>query len=209
MIPIEIKSASEYTRGQWGKSGTDEAPTYYCTQLHWQMIALDAPLGRIVALLGSDDLRVYTLERDAAIDKYLLSEAQKFWELIESKTPPAIDFAHPRALETAELMFSNPNATEILKADDALRAWRTMYKDCAKWIGHYSEARDVAKAHLLHSMKNAGVLDFDDGELFIRKTVKRRGYVVEPSSYIDGRFKKGATGGIGADDALPQLEGPE
>lgn len=205
-IPIEIKSASEYTRGKWGKTGTDEAPTYYCTQLHWQMMALDVPIGRIVALLGSDDLRVYTLERDAAIDKFLLSEAAQFWELIESKTPPAIDFEHPKALETAELIFSNPNATEILKADDALRDWRNVYRDCVRWIGKYEKTRDMAKAHLLHSMRNAGVIDFDDGDLFIRKIVKRRGFVVAPTSYVEGRFKKGATGEVS--DA-PQLEGPE
>jgi len=38
-IPIEIKSASEFTRGKWGPSGTDDAPTYYCAQLHWQLLA--------------------------------------------------------------------------------------------------------------------------------------------------------------------------
>lgn len=203
-IPVEIKSASEFTRGQWGRDGTDEAPTYYCTQLHWQMMAMNAPHGRLVALLGADDLRVYTIERDPAIDNYLLMQAREFWERVQTKTPPPIDFNHTRALETAELMFHSPNATTIVQADDSLRVWRDVYVDAVQWIGKYEDARKTAKAHLLHQMRDAGLIDFGDGQVFERKVIKRVGYTVAPTSYVEGRMKKRKPG---ADDA-PQLEGP-
>lgn len=204
MIPVEIKSASEFTRGQWGRDGTDEAPTYYCTQLHWQMMAMQAPRGKLVALLGADDLRVYTIERDPAIDNYLLTQAREFWERVQTKTPPPIDFNHTRALETAELMFHSPNATTIVQADDSLRTWRDVYVDAVSWIGKYEDARKTAKAHLLHQMRDAGLIDFGDGQVFERKVIKRVGYTVASTSYVEGRMKKRKPG---ADDA-PQLEGP-
>jgi putative phage-type endonuclease len=191
-IPVEIKSASEFTRSKWGPSGTDDAPTAYCAQLHWQMIATGAKVGRIVALLGADDLRVYTLERDDAICTFLLQAATTFWGQVQAGTPPEIDYAHPSVGDTLARLFKNPNSIEIAKADDKLRAWRDVYVEAGERARQYEAVKEGAKAHLLGAMRNAAILDFEDGQMFERKVVKRKGYTVEACSYIDARLKKTA-----------------
>lgn len=189
-IPVEIKSASEFTRGKWGPSGTDDAPTYYCAQLHWQLLATGAPYGRIVALLGADDLRVYTIERDAAIAKYLLESAAEFWQCVQEGRAPAMDLDHPSAGDTLARLFRNPNANEIVQADDGLRSWRDVYVEAGERIKAYEGAREGAKLHLLAAMRNAAVLDFGDGQVLERKQVRRRGYTVLDTTYVDARLRK-------------------
>lgn len=190
VIPLEIKSASEFTRGKWGPSGTDDAPTYYCAQMHWQLMATGAPFGRIVALLGSDDLRVYTIERDETVAKFLLESAVEFWQRVQSGNPPALNVDHPSAADTLARLFRNPNATEILQADDQLRAWRDVMVEASAQMKTYEGVRDGAKLHLLAAMRSAGIIDFGDGQMFERKFVKRKGYVVADTTYIDSRLKK-------------------
>lgn len=203
-IPVEIKSASEFTRGKWGASGTDDAPTYYCSQLHWQMAAMGAPFGRIVALLGADDLRVYTIERDPSVDQFLAAKAAEFWNRVLTGEEPTIDFDHASAGETLELLFKNFNATEILQADNVLRSWRDVMVDAGEQIKSYEGVRDGAKAHLLSAMRTAAIIDFGDGQIYERKTVKRKGYAVADCTYVSGRLKK-ASASTKADARAPAL----
>jgi putative phage-type endonuclease len=201
-IPIEIKSASEYARGKWGPSGTDDAPTYYCAQLHWQLLATGAPYGRIVALLGADDLRVYTIERDQRVGEYLLSQAQEFWARLQDGIPPEIDFEHPTAGETLAKLFRNFEPTEILQADAALRSWRDVMAESAALETRYKAAKETARAHLLAAMRTAGVIDFGDGQMLERKVIKRRGYTVDATEYVSARLVNAKAGASAL--ALPE-----
>ena len=192
-VPLEIKSASEFTRGKWGASGTDDAPTYYCAQLHWQLLATGAPFGRIVALLGADDLRVYTIERDEAIAKYLLERADEFWQRVQEGRAPPANLDHPSMADTLARLFRNPNATEILQADHALRSWRDVFVQAGEQMKAYEAVRDGAKLHLLAAMRDAAILDFGDGQVLERKHVRRKGYIVDDTTYIDARLKKASS----------------
>jgi putative phage-type endonuclease len=189
-IPLEIKSASEFTRGKWGPTGTDDAPTYYCTQNHWQIGLSGAPFGRIVALLGADDLRVYTLERDEVVLKFLRDAADEFWQRVLKRNPPPVDYQHPRATEMLSRLFRNVDATEILQGTDDDRKWRDVMQQAAEQMKVYEGVRDGAKAHLLHRMGAAQILNFGDGLMMERKIVKRGAYTVEPCDYVLSSVKK-------------------
>jgi putative phage-type endonuclease len=204
-IPLEIKSASEFTRGKWGPSGTDDAPTYYCTQVHWQIALTGAPFGRLVALLGADDLRVYTINRDEQVIAFLRKAADEFWRCVMDRKPPPMDYAHPRAGETLAKLFRRIDATEILQADDDDRKWRDVMQDAAERMKQYEAVRDGAKAHLLHRMRNASLLNFGDGLVMERKTIKRAGYTVEPCEYVSATVKKEPKPKAGA-SALAAIE---
>lgn len=190
MVPLEIKSASEFTRGQWGPSGTDDAPVYYCTQVHWQIAATGADFGRLVALLGADDLRVYTIPRDDKVIEFLLGAASEFWQRVLDRRPPDPDVRHPRAGDLLKLLFRNVNATEILQAGDSEQRWRMVMEEAAAEANKYEAVATGAKHHLLHKLGNGHAIDFADGYRFERRIVERSGYTVAPTSYIDARVKK-------------------
>jgi putative phage-type endonuclease len=189
-VPLEIKSASEFTRGKWGASGTDDAPTYYCTQMHWQIGLTGAPFGRIVALLGSDDLRVYTIQRDEQVLAFLRNAAAEFWQRVLERKPPPLDYQHPRTGDMLAKLFREIDATEILQGTDDDRKWRDVMQEAAEQAKQYEAVRDGAKNHLLHRMRGAAILNFGDGTMFERKTIQRSGYTVEPTSYVSATVKK-------------------
>jgi predicted phage-related endonuclease len=205
-VPLEIKSSSEFTRGKWGPSGTDDCPTYYCTQVHWQIGLTGAPFGRLVALLGADDLRVYTIQRDEQVLKFLNDAAAEFWQRVLDRNPPPVDYQHPRAGESLAKLFRDVNATEILQASDSDRSWRDVMQEAAEEIKRYEAVRDGAKAHLLHRMANASVLNFGDGTMFERKVIKRAGFTVEPTEYISATVKKERKSNKAGASALAAIE---
>lgn len=193
-VPHEIKSASEFTRGKWGPDGTDDAPAYYLTQLHWQMNMADAPFGRIVALLGSDDLRVYSIERDREIDRFLLAEATAFWQRVQKGEPPDPDFSHIAVQRTLRRLYRDPNASEVRKATPELRRWRDVYLEASEQAKRYEAVADGARAHLLAFMRDAAILDFADGTCLERKLTKRKAYAVDATEYVAAKIKHYAGG---------------
>lgn len=190
MVPLEIKSASEFTRGQWGASGTDDAPVYYCAQVHWQIAATGAAFGRLVALLGSDDLRVYTIPRDDKVIEYLLGAAADFWMRVQERRPPELNYDHPRTADLLKRLFRDVNATEIVQAGDHEQRWRQVMEEAQAEAKMYEAVAAGAKHHLLHRLGSGHAIDFDDGYRFERRVITRAGYTVDPTSYIDARLKK-------------------
>jgi hypothetical protein len=160
-------------------------------------MATGAPFGRLVALLGADDLRVYTVAADQHVAAFLLAEAREFWTRVQDGMPPPVDLGHPSAADTLARLFNKPAPTEIVKADDLLRSWRDVMVDAGERIKQYEGVREGARLHLLAAMRNAAILDFDDGQMFERKEVKRKGYTVADTTYIDARLKKAAASKAG------------
>ncbi len=58
---------------------------------------------------------------------------------------------------------------------------------------------------MLAAMRNAGIIDFGDGQMLERKVVKRKGYTVAETTFIEARLKK-STSPKGAAPALTHQE---
>lgn len=95
---LECKTASQYAAGDWGEPGTDEIPEYYKAQVMWYMGITGARVCDVAVLIGNRDFRMYTVERDEDVIRYLFQEGITFWrEYIEKDVmPPA------RTLEDVE-----------------------------------------------------------------------------------------------------------
>ena len=92
---LEIKTSSVGKKTQWD-AWRDAIPTHYmcqvCQQLYvtgWDFVALYAKLTK---LNGDSELREYRIERSEHEEdiRWLVSEIDKFWKLVESGTPPQI-----------------------------------------------------------------------------------------------------------------------
>jgi putative phage-type endonuclease len=188
-VPLEIKSTLHYARAAWGESGTDDVPTYYATQVHWQIAATAAPFGRLVALIG-DDLRVYTIQRDERVIEYLVDRVAEFWRRIELRDPPSPTYDHERMLETLRILYPNVDPDALVYAKPEHEAWRVVLEDAAAQRLAYEKVEATAKAHLLHAMGNAAAMRFNDGRELRRSIIRRGGYTVEPTEYIDARIAK-------------------
>lgn len=88
-IVVECKTASIYTLEQWGDPGTDEMPTEYLLQCAHYAIVCDASKVDLAVLIGGNDFRIYTYERNEKLEEGLIEKERKFWhEHILAQAPP-------------------------------------------------------------------------------------------------------------------------
>lgn len=187
---VEIKNVSPQIGWQWGKDGDPAGvPEYYLPQAHHYMLITDAPWWIVSAYFGGADLRTYRIERDPEWDDILIDAGVGFWERhVLPGIPPEPDYYHRSTIPLLRKMYPGTSGEKVV-ADDMLYCWAQVARQASKESTKYQDIADGAKAHLLHAMGEAAVLQFpQDGTEFRRKSVERAGYTVEPSSYVDARF---------------------
>lgn len=85
---LECKTASEYMLDQW----TDEKiPDSYMLQVQHYLAVTGYTWAFIAVLIGGNKFRYRYIPRDEELITYLIKIESDFWQLVEDKTPPAID----------------------------------------------------------------------------------------------------------------------
>lgn len=187
---VEIKTAHPLLAGEWGEPGTDLAPVYYTAQTMWGLGITGRQQSIIYAAIGFDDRRHYFIDRDDETIAGMRARVDEFWtNHVLTNVPPAVDYEHPMALDSLDRLFSGVIECNVI-ADPLLDSWRAVFEDAAEHISRYEKIRDGAKAHLLEKMGAANRMIFADGKEFRRKKVKRKGYEVADTEYIDFRLVK-------------------
>ena len=171
----------------WGEPGSDEIPQPYMVQVQHLMIVTGLVVADVAVLIGGQDFRLYEIPADPELQELIVDGEHEFWRHVETRTAPAIDYNAPGALALVRKLYPGTNGgTEI--ADAMLEHWRAVYDQAIEYRDRYSAAADAAKAHLLYAMGESAVLKFADGKVLRRREVKRKGFTVDPTSYIDARF---------------------
>jgi putative phage-type endonuclease len=95
---LECKSRGHRQAERWGEHGTDEVPHDVAAQCHWSMAVTGLARWDVAVLIGGNDFRVYTLERDEAIAAGLIDIGRRFWfdHVVAGVHPPldGSDTAH-------------------------------------------------------------------------------------------------------------------
>jgi putative phage-type endonuclease len=110
---VEAKTAR--TADGWGEDGSSEIPAYYHTQVAHYMAVTDAVLAYVPVLIGGQDFRIYTVDRDDAFVADLIEAEREFWEdHVLTGIPPV-----PTTAEDALRLWARDDGTSI-EADDEL-----------------------------------------------------------------------------------------
>lgn len=110
---LEIKTANEFTRRDWGEQGTDQIPVYYTAQIQWYLMITRFARADLAALIGLDDFRIFTVEADVGLQEWLLVKARAFWQRIhDNDPPPAV------SEEDLRLLFPQHQTGAVVEADD-------------------------------------------------------------------------------------------
>ena len=67
------------TAHEWGDEGSLDVPVRYLTQVHLNMAVWDMPVWYLAALIGPD-LKVYRVERDEALEAFMVERLQEWYE---------------------------------------------------------------------------------------------------------------------------------
>jgi len=86
---LECKTAGFTKAKEWGEVGTDQIPESYLVQVAYYAAICDVPKVDIAVLIGGQDFRIYTYERNKELEEKLIKIACNFWNNhIEKRIPP-------------------------------------------------------------------------------------------------------------------------
>ena len=190
---LEIKNVGIRSSHLWGESGSQIIPEYYYTQVMHYLFVMDYDYWDVAVLIGGQELRIYTFERDREFDQIIINAGTQFWkEHVEPKVPPDADWNAPNSKSILKNLYGKSDGEEIDLGDELVK-WRDVWLEAKEILKKYHQVSDGAQSHILASMRNSTLGKFSDGSSFVRKVVKVKEYTVAASEYINFSFKKGST----------------
>lgn len=112
---VELKTVHPFKAGEWGESGTDEAPLYYLAQAMHGLGVTHRSRGMVAALFGADDLKTYPVERDDVTIDAMRARCDAFWQLVELGIRP-----EPATLADLDRIYRGDEGAPPIEADDEL-----------------------------------------------------------------------------------------
>lgn len=174
----------------WGEEGTDEVPKLYWIQAQHQMAVSGIDFCDIAVLIGGQDFRIYSINKDKSFCELLIQVLRDFWfNHVLPRIPPEPDWEHP---STHALM--GRIHTEI--TDNVIElGWAETRQ--AKEIIFLQETEKEArkqinelKGKLRHAIGDARAATLQNGWTIARNQISRGSYVVDATTYIDMRIKQ-------------------
>jgi putative phage-type endonuclease len=156
---IEAKSANQFAAKNWGAEFTDEIPVYYTAQAMHGMLVKPAPATIFPVLIGSDDFRVYRVERDDETIAAIRDKEVEFWDRVQRRDPP-----QPSTVSDIERMFSRDSGRTVQASDEIITVFNALksLKSKAKMLD--SEIED-AERHIKLYLGEAAILKFGAQQL--------------------------------------------
>ncbi|MGF6978986.1 putative phage-type endonuclease [Paraburkholderia sp. JPY465] len=194
-VGFEAKNvdALTYRNDEWGEEFSEQVPREYWLQCTHYLAVSGYDAWVLAACIGGNALRTYRIERDEEMIGILEQSEAEFWEHVRNEDPPPLDYRHKSAITLLKRLYPGTSGETIsLPAEaEALHYCRLDFEEQAELMEQGAKA---AKARILHLMGEASVGLLPNGGGYTRKIVKRNGYAVEPTSYVDFRFsaRKGA-----------------
>lgn len=190
---IQIKSVEpSIFRRKWrAEDGTVEPPIWIAVQALVEANLTGASWAVVAALrVGFGlDIDVIDIPLHSGLIARLEQEVAAFWRAVESGQPPAADYARDGDViaamyePTGEVIDLSSDNYAMELADE--RARLSAGKTAA------DKRMSEIKAELLTKLNGASAARLADGRMLEAKRVKRKGYTVADSEYLDLRVKKG------------------
>ncbi len=119
---LECKTAGFTKAKEWGDSGTDQIPESYLIQVAYYAAICDVSKVDIAVLIGGQDFRIYTYERNKELEEKLIKIACNFWHNhIEKRIPP-------KCVNTRDTfnLFPQSHHHEIVAESNILEKWEEL-----------------------------------------------------------------------------------
>lgn len=184
----EIKNTNRNMSASW----SDDAPIGPKLQLQWQLGVCGLPGGHVAGLVGGSarGLRYYEEEFNVATFDALLEAGANYLELVRKDIPPEAGPGDLRVLNallgerTGEVvqLEQHPYLAEYLGTNRD-------YEIAKERADELKEKRDGLKAKLAQLLGTSSMGIMGD-YIVSAKRVERKGFVVEPTNYLDVRVKE-------------------
>ena len=186
---VEIKNVGFHAASSWGKDGTDEVAEYYIMQPMAYMLLLDYQEFDVAAYFGGADLRIYPLQRDKEFDELIIDTSHDFWHNnVLANVPPEIDYTHQSTEGLLKRLYEGTDGTEI--DITSVEHWHQVKVEAQAKVKEYEAIVQGAKNHIIAEIGNSAIGNIEGIGSYNRKLVKRKGFSVDPTEYMNLTFKK-------------------
>ena len=120
---LEIKTAGVDQAKYWGD---DEIPDMYYLQCQWYMAVTGYDRWYIAVLIGGNDARLATVERNQAQIDELITAGKRFWKMVQDKTAPAPDGSKSAGETLAAMHKGGQQGTLVLDRPELVVAYERM-----------------------------------------------------------------------------------
>jgi len=184
---LECKTASAYSRHEWGDEGTDRVPRAYLLQCAWYLSITGCQIADLAVLLGNNDFRVYRIERDTELEGLLQSHARRFWlDHVLPMVPP-----RPVTAGDAALLFPREVDGASVEASPELLQTLERYRDLMAQGSALGSECERLRAEILAYMGDAGALTFGGQTLATWRSAR-------PATRIDSHALRAALPDVAA-----------
>nr|DAT59748.1 MAG TPA: Exonuclease [Caudoviricetes sp.] len=146
---LEIKTAGIDQAKKWMD---DEVPDAYYLQCQWYMAVTGYERWYIAVLIGGNEARWKCIERNEEQIRVLIEAAERFWQMVESKTPPLPDGTKSSG-DTLGDMYPGKRDGQVLdlRSPDVVQAYENMkrFAEAEKFAG---KAKEKAKQVIMSAM---------------------------------------------------------
>lgn len=178
---VEVKNVAASKAGEWGAPGTDQVPPYYRCQAAIQMAVGNLAVTDFPILIGGNDFRIYTVERDKSYESAIVEASVAWWRRhVDGKIPPdpvTLDDTRRRWLDVAGSVRADQAAIDDLRRLAEIQA---AGKDL-------SDAGDAIKLRIQQRMKDREAIVDNEGRVLVSWKQNGKGRTFRPNySAIQG-----------------------
>jgi putative phage-type endonuclease len=174
---LELKTAAAWARDQWDK----EPPPIYQVQVQHQLAVTGHLWGSIAVLIGGRTFRWQDIERNETFINRLMKLEHEFWLRIQRRDPPPPDGSRATA-EVLAMLY--PHEThEVVQLPAEAAGWDIQRETAIRAIEQAEEKKTEAENRIKAAIGNYAIGVMPNGVRYHWKTVNRKAYAVEASSY--------------------------
>lgn len=165
---LECKTASAFSRSDWGESGTDHVPAAYLIQCAWYMAITNCDSVDLASLIGNNEFRIFHIKRDLQLEALITLHAQNFWmDHVLPQTPP-----EPITCKDAQFLFPKETAEQEIEATNIVLTHLAQYRKLSERSERLSNECERVKCEILKFMTSAERLTYKGKVLATWKSTK-------------------------------------
>ena len=178
---VQVKRPTVRTSWHWGHPKIRTCPPHYRIQAVVEMACTGINRVDFAVRIDADYFEV-RVEHDTELEQMTLEKLEKFWQLVQTDTPPEVDDAQEWRTYFADRL---PRERVEIVADPSMEALIDEWREKHFALKDADKALDTVKNRVLEiAVKNrATVIDSDHGPISVRRSKKDNAYVVAPESW--------------------------
>lgn len=158
---LEVKTRSAFKAGSW----RDDVPDDVLAQVEWGLISTGLDHMHVAVLIGGQRLLWHRIDRDPALEQYLVEQAEPIWQSVLEGNPPEVS-ADAEGLLLAQLNEMHENRSGRVDLPPEASTHVESYRTASGEEGAAKKVKEQAKAELVRLLGDGDEAALNDVPVF-------------------------------------------